>query len=314
MLIHRGGPVHITIVKALPATESDAADFLRTLLISSTVSAHTARAYAKALDDFLAMVDLRFKPISRALFLEYRSQLIHIGLSASTINVRLSAIRKVVREACDHGLVDPAEATRITSVPGVPHHGERLGIWLTQEEARRLLAVPDRTRIIGKRNYAILSTLLHCGLRRTELATLTFSRIQTREGRWVFADLVGKHGRVRTVPLPSPAKRAMDKWTSAAEIHSGSVFRRMLKGGRVLDQPLSDLAVWNVVVHSAAAAGIDRLGPHDLRRSCAKLCRKAGGKLEHIQFLLGHAELATTARYLGTTQEIRTAVNDRIQI
>lgn len=303
-----------TIVQALPAAESDAADLLRTLLISSTVSAHTARAYAKALDDFLALVDLRSRPISRPAFMEYRAQLVHAGLSASTINVRLSAIRKVVREACDQGLVDPAEAARITSIPGVPHHGVRLGIWLTQEEARRLLAVPDRTRIIGKRNYAILSTLLHCGLRRTELATLTFSRIQTREGRWVLADLVGKHGRVRTVPLPSPAKRAMDEWTSAAEIHSGSVFRRMLKSGHVQDQPLSAWAVWDVVVRSAAAAGIDRLGPHDLRRSCAKFCRKAGGKLEQIQFLLGHAELATTARYLGTTQEIRTAVNDRIHI
>jgi site-specific recombinase XerD len=314
MLIHRGDPVPITIVQALPAAESDAADLLRTLLISSTVSAHTARAYAKALDDFLSLVDLRSRPISRALLLEYRSQLIHAGLSASTINVRLSAIRKIVREARDQGLVDPAEAARITSIPGVPHHGVRLGIWLTQEEAQRLLAVPDRTRIIGKRNYAILSTLLHCGLRRTELATLTFSRIQTREGRSVLADLVGKHGRVRTVPLPSPAKRAMDKWTSAAEIRSGSVFRRMLKSGQVLDQPLSDWAVWDVVVHSAAAAGINRLGPHDLRRSCAKFCREAGGKLEQIQFLLGHAELATTARYLGTTQEIRTAVNDRIHI
>lgn len=298
----------------LPAVESNASELLRKLLLNSAVSAHTARAYVKALDDLLSLVDLQSRPISRALFLEYRSQMIHAGLSASTINVRLSAIRKVVSEARDQGLVDPAEATRIISIPGVSNHGVRLGIWLTQEEARRLLAVPDRTRIIGKRNYAILSTLLHCGLRRTELATLTFSRVQTREGRWVLADLVGKHGRVRTVPLPSPAKCAMDEWTSAAAIHSGSVFRRVLKSGRVLDQPLSDWAVWNVVVHSAAAAGIDRLGPHDLRRSCARLCRKAGGKLEQIQFLLGHSELATTARYLGTTQEIRTAVNDRIHI
>jgi integrase/recombinase XerD len=65
-------------------------------------------------------------------------------------------------------------------------------------------------------------------------------------------------------------------------------------------------------VTAARAAGIDHLGPHDLRRSSAKFCRKAGGAIEQVQQLLGHEDLSTTAVYLGTTQDIRRAVNDRI--
>ena len=57
-----------------------------------------------------------------------------------------------------------------------------------------------------------------------------------------------------------------------------------------------------------------KLAPHDLRRSCARLCRAAGGELEQIQFLLGHVSVQTTERYFGCTQRISSAVNDRIGI
>ncbi|HEX4231271.1 MAG TPA: site-specific integrase [Bryobacteraceae bacterium] len=65
---------------------------------------------------------------------------------------------------------------------------------------------------------------------------------------------------------------------------------------------------------SGAAIGRRDLTPHDLRRTCAKLCRKAGGELEQIQLLLGHASIQTTERYLGTKQDLVQAVNDRVKI
>lgn len=55
---------------------------------------------------------------------------------------------------------------------------------------------------------------------------------------------------------------------------------------------------------------LGQLAPHDLRRTCAKLCRRAGGDLEQIQLLLGHASVQTTERYLGTEQNLVEAVND----
>lgn len=72
--------------------------------------------------------------------------------------------------------------------------------------------------------------------------------------------------------------------------------------------------VCHVVKELAARIGNDRLAPHDLRRTCALLCRAAGGELEQIQFLLGHVSVQTTERYLGCTQRIAAAVNDKIAI
>ena len=67
-----------------------------------------------------------------------------------------------------------------------------------------------------------------------------------------------------------------------------------------------------MVVRYARQTSLGQLAPHDLRRTCAKLCRKAGGELEQIQLLLGHASIQTTERYLGTVQNLTLAVNDAI--
>jgi len=75
---------------------------------------------------------------------------------------------------------------------------------------------------------------------------------------------------------------------------------------------LSEWAVWIVVESSAKAIGIEHFGANGLRRTCAKLCRKAGGDLEQIKFLLGHASIQTTERYFGSEQNIAQAVNDNI--
>jgi integrase len=298
----------------LPAPTSDPIAELRQIFRNSLVSAHTKRAYISAFNQFFALVAETGRPVCRALLMEYRAQLIDQGLSASTINVRLSAIRKLVCEARDNNLLDPVESARILTVPGVPTRGVRLGNWLTREEAKRLLAVPDRGSLIGKRAFAILSVLVYCALRRDELARLEMRHIQKREGRWVIADLVGKRGRVRTIPIPDAAKDALDDWLAAAGIQSGFLCRQLLRSGLVLGQRISSWTVWKTVVTAAKAAGINHLGPHDLRRSSAKFCRKAGGDIEQIQKLLGHEDISTTVLYLGTKQDIRQAVNDRIAL
>ena len=285
---------------------------LRKMLSDSVVSRHTQRAYLTAFDDLLRVAE--GQPISRRILTEYRASMLKAGLSAATVNQRLCAIRKLVNEARENGIIDPAEAVRITSVSGVPQSGVRLGHWLDSEESKRLLEVPDRTRLIGKRDFAVLSVLVYCALRREELATVDISRLQTREGRWAFVDIVGKRGRRRTIPVPLAAKFAIDEWTTAAGISSGFLFRRMRKGEILTTSPMSAWSVWDVVVGSAKEAGIPDLAPHDLRRTCAKLCRQEGGELEQIQALLGHEDLSTTAAYLNSTQDIRNAVNDRIAL
>jgi integrase len=82
------------------------------------------------------------------------------------------------------------------------------------------------------------------------------------------------------------------------------------QGGKVKGETLTDWSIWSVVEQSAKQIGIERFGAHDLRRTCAKLCRKNGGDLEQIKFLLGHSSIQTTERYLGSQQELAVAVND----
>jgi integrase len=84
-------------------------------------------------------------------------------------------------------------------------------------------------------------------------------------------------------------KSTMDAWTAAAAIAHGPVFRAINKAGRVWGDGLSPKVVWDVVRSAAARAGIDKLAPHDLRRTCARLCHLAGGEPDQIQFLLDRA-------------------------
>jgi site-specific recombinase XerD len=111
-------------------------------------------------------------------------------------------------------LLAPELANGITRVKGVASKGVRLGNWLTAKQA--LLNAPDATTVKGLRDRAILAVLLGCGLRRSEVAALTFKHIQQRDGRWCVVDLVGKHGRVRTVPMPTWVKVAVDAWATPA--------------------------------------------------------------------------------------------------
>nr|WP_278045540.1 tyrosine-type recombinase/integrase [Edaphobacter modestus] len=134
------------------------------------------------------------------------------SLSPSTINVRLSAVRKMVGEARRAGMIGQEEAASLTDIPNISQKGTRLGNWLTREQAKELLAVPDRSTLKGKRDYVILALLVGCALRRNELAELEVETIQQREGRWVLADLEGKGRRIRTVAIPIWVKHGINAW------------------------------------------------------------------------------------------------------
>jgi integrase len=281
---------------------------LRKMVLDAVPSPHSKRNYAKALDDLFQFCASR--PLSRSLLMEWRAGM--ESLSPSTINVRLSAVRKMIGEARKNGMLGAEEASSLTDIPNISQKGTRLGNWLTREQAKELLAVPDRSTLKGKRDYVILALLVGCALRRNELAELEVATIQQREGRWVLADLEGKGRRIRTVAIPIWVKQGIDAWTAAAGIDKGRLLRSISKSGKVNRDTLSDWAVWSVVEQSSKQIGIEHFGAHDLRRTCAKLCRKNGGDLEQIKFLLGHSSIQTTERYLGSEQDIEIAVNDNL--
>ena len=289
-------------------TLTPAQSLLRKRVLDSVTSPHSKRNYAQALDNLFAFCASR--PLSRELLLEWRAGM--ESLSPSTINVRLSAVRKMVGEARRAGMIGQEEAASLIDIPNISQKGTRLGNWLTREQAKELLAAPDRSTLKGKRDYVILALLVGCALRRNELAELDVETIQQREGRWVLADLEGKGRRIRTVAIPIWVKQGINAWMTAASIEDGRLLRSVSKSGNINRDTLSDWAVWSVVEQSSKQIGIEHFSAHDLRRTCAKLCRKSGGDLEQIKFLLGHSSIQTTERYLGSDQEIVVAVNDNL--
>lgn len=114
--------------------------------------------------------------------------------AASTINLRLAAVRRLAYEAADSGLLSPKLAAGIRRVKGVRRLGVRLGNWLSAEQAQRLLSSPAPESLRGKRDRAMLAVLVGCGLRRGELLALTMDDVQLREEHWVIADLPWESG------------------------------------------------------------------------------------------------------------------------
>src|ERR1039457_3834444 len=288
---------------------------LKALVLDSVSSPITKRVYNLGLDEFFAWYGLEPRAgFTKATVSAWRVALEARGLGSVSINLRITAVRKLAVEAADNGLRAPELAAGITRAKGVASKGVRTGNWLSVKQAQTLLNTPDVTTTKGLRDRAILAVLLGCGVRRSEVAALTMSHVQQGDGRWCIVDLFGKHGRVRTVPMPVWVKVAIDAWTAPAGVVDGYVFRPVNRGDQVQGDVLSEKVVWQMLRPYATAAGVPGIAPHDARRTAAKLCRAAGGELEQIQMLLGHASVQTTERYLGTKQDLVHAPNDGIKL
>jgi site-specific recombinase XerD len=287
----------------------------RAAVLNSLSSLESQRGYRHAIDEFVDWYCSEPRlAFNRIVVLRYRSHLESRRLAPGTINLRLGAVRRLAYEAADCGLLSSDLAAGIRRVKDLKKNGVRMGNWLTDEQARSLWQSPDEARMKGKRDRALLALLLACGLRRHEAAGLRVEDLQQREDHWAIVDLVGKAGHIRTVPMPDWVHVELLAWLSSASINRGKIFRRVSRTGRVLGDGISEKAIWHVVRCSASRVGVPALAPHDLRRTCARLCRNAGGELDQIQLLLGHVSIQTTEQYLGSRQRIRSAVNDRIGI
>jgi site-specific recombinase XerD len=273
-------------------TVRDPFSAIRALVLDSVSSAASKRSYRASLAEFCSFLDHTGQVLCKAAVQSYRASLEGRGLSASTINVKLAAVRKLAR------------------VKGAKKLGVRAGNWLTLEQAAALIRQPDTT-LKGSRDRAILMLLVGCGVRRAELVSLTVTHLQPREGRWVLLDVIGKGGRIRTIPVPAWAYTALAEWLRQSGITEGLLFRSIARGemGRAISiQAVADM------VHDYSAAIGHPVAPHDLRRTYAKLAHRAGGALEQIQASLGHSSIVTTTLYLGIHQDLRTAPGDLIPL
>jgi site-specific recombinase XerD len=283
------------------------------MVLDGLPSEHSRRAYARALADFFIWHRGLGRPsLSKAVVQRYAAELREAGMAASSINQRLSAIRKLALEAADNGALDPQVANGIRAVKGARSEGRRTGNWLTREEAQSWLGAPDTRTMKGRRDRALLGVLIGCGLRRAEAASLGFEHVQQRDGRWVLVDLIGKRDKIRSVPMPNWAKAAINEWSKAAVVADGLIFRAVNKGDRVVGGGITPQAIYNIIVGYAEDLQKKGVAPHDLRRTFAKLAHRGGAAIDQIQLSLGHESIQTTEEYLGVEQDLTDAPCDHL--
>jgi integrase len=281
-------------------------------VLHSLGAASSQESYGHAIDEFIGWYCSEPRlSFNRTVVLRYRFFLEQKNLAPSTINVRLAAVRRLAYEVSATGLLSPDLAAGIRRVKGARRLGVRIGNWLTVDEARTLLGKPSDS-LRRKRDRAILALLIGCGLRRAELVGLRTGDFQVREDHCVIADLVGKGKHIRTVPIPSWAKRSVDEWTAAAAITEGAIFRRVSRLDKIWGDGITPKAIWHVVKAAAKRAEIKNLAPHDLRRTFARLCHLRAENLSRFSSCWGHASVQTTERYLGCKQRLSQAVNDKL--
>jgi len=170
---HKGNP---KTVLRLPDREQS-----RSAVLNSLSSPGSRRAYDHAIRGFIDWYCSEPRlAFNKAVVNRDRINLEQVRYAASTINLRLAAVRKLAYEAADAGLLSPDLAAGIRRVKGAKKHGVRLGNWLTSEQGKRLLAIFDRSTVRGKRDYAMIAVLLGCGLRRAELANVRLDHLQQR--------------------------------------------------------------------------------------------------------------------------------------
>jgi integrase/recombinase XerD len=221
-------------------------------------------------------------------------------LAAASRASALSTVRRFFAFLTSRGHVlrDPAQAIPLPKTARLPR-----GI-LTESQARRLVAAPFPGSRIGKRDRAILETLYGTGIRLGEAARADVSDLDLREG--VLLVRSGKGKKDRVVPVPGRAALALDIYLTEARPELVKRVDQALfisrHGGR-----LSRVGLRAVVQRHGRAIGI-AVSPHALRHTCATHLLRGGADIRHVQELLGHRSLATTALYT------RVAIEDLRQV
>jgi integrase len=285
------------------------------VILSGPMAKSTRSRYQRKLRLFLAwwMATGR-RAFGPALVTEYLGVLKDAQYRAFDINHSLTALKMLARQAAIRRWIDSIDLDAIVQIRGPKVHATKIGEWLDQENVPALMALPDRSTLIGKRDYVIMGLLLYGGLRATEAARVRFEHLQVRDGRPVLVNFLGKGEKERSVAIPVKLFTAIQEWVDAAGLTSGYLIRSLEGHSRQIctDTPLHRISIWKICTKYTAQLGKGSIGPHDLRRTKGRIARNAGVALDQIQQDYGHSSIDTTRLYIGGNQDFRRAPCDSL--
>lgn len=219
------------------------------------------------------------------------------GKKNSTIKNTLSCLKGAVREAYDLDMMDGDNYFKITNIKAPKGYQEETGTALEGLQMKSLLKhIKCLTSSIGIRDNAILVVLLSTGLRRAEITGIRMVDIDFN-GRVIL--IKGKGNKERKVGISDSVYDALMKWMNVISDQNGEyLFSRVRKNGKIDSKnKLSDQAIYDIVKFRCSEVGVNRIAPHDLRRSFATHMLKQGVDMLNVMKMMGHSSPETTKRY-----------------
>ena len=236
--------------------------------------------------------------------LAYRTRQVDAGLSAATVNMHLSAIRMVAKQAWLKHMMPIENYGAIKEVKAVC--GSRLphGRALSKSETRDLIeASESKGTAIGFRDAAIMALSVACGLRRSEIAGLTFKNVHVKNQT---LSVIGKGNKERLVAPHPLAWEKLQTWLSVRGTEGcASLFVAVKKTNNIqVNWPLTADAIYQILRIRARETGVDAFSPHDLRRTFATRLLERGTDINTVRQAMGHASVLTTQKYDKRDQSV----------
>ncbi|QKE64302.1 site-specific tyrosine recombinase XerD [Aquipseudomonas campi] len=268
--------------------------FLDALWLEKGLSVHTRDAYRSDLGLFHAWLQergLELPGAGRDIILDHLAWRLAEGYKARSTARFLSGVRGFYRYLLREGLISEDPTLQID----LPQLGRPLPKSLSEADVEALLAAPELDDPLGLRDRAMLEVLYACGLRVTELISLTLEQVNLRQG---VLRVFGKGSKERLVPMGEEAIAWIERYVREA--------RPFLLGGKPSDvlfpslrgEQMTRQTFWHRIKHQARVAGIAKsLSPHTLRHAFATHLLNHGADLRVVQMLLGHSDLSTTQIY-----------------
>jgi site-specific recombinase XerD len=229
------------------------------------------------------------------------------GVSVTTRNLRLTAIRSFFRFVSFEEPTYGAFVQRVLAIPSKRHDKPQVR-FLTRPEIEAILAAPDRSTWLGRRDHTLLLLAIQTGLRLSELINLDQNAIHFGNGAHVRC--FGKGRKERCTPLTSYAQRALKAWIKEPVRHSGNVLFPNVHGGQLSADSVQSLVAKYARIASELCPSLKskRVSPHVLRHSAAMELLQAGVDCSVIALWLGHESIETTLTYLHAHLSLKEAI------